>query len=94
MYMYVYARFPTCWCSEVYVDMPLSPTGFRLYPHKPLPDMKLETSLTEADKSDRDLLTILLADIAYALALTSNNIDLTTSNGCHIHPSPSARFIY
>ena len=27
----VYARYTTCWCSQVYVDIPLSPTGLRVY---------------------------------------------------------------
>ena len=33
----VYAGYTSCWCSEVYVNIPLSPIDLRLYPHKPPP---------------------------------------------------------
>ena len=30
----VYAGYTTGWCSEAYVDIPLSPMGHELYTHK------------------------------------------------------------
>ena len=42
----VYPRYTTRWCSEVYVDVPLRPTGLGLYPHKPPPQYVIYLAYT------------------------------------------------